>query len=366
MSAVTELHPVLAELEARAGASDENRGAWLLERMNGITATQIRDLYLRKITIEALVKEKLSGKIDPPLTAAVVVWGNEREPVIAAEVEARYGIRPERRVFRAADNPRYLASPDGVGMDFDEQLLVEEVKTAGMDVSVGSPSYVKKGYGPQQQWSMRVIGARRSLFAWEERIEVAPGKFEAGALRFEWVEWDDALAAELEAIAVAFFEAYDAAIAAGGVVVAEVDEELDTLAVNYLVAKDKEIEGKKAKETAWAGLKKGLADHAKFSQESPLARITWTRGGTVDGTPTVLESLVVDEGGARAAFPDAFADLEKANASVRRANQRLAKAQAAVDEVFARFTRTESVTVTEKVTVRENLTVTAVKNKEMK
>ena len=49
---------VLETLEARAGASDQDRPAWLAVRRTGITATEIRDLYQKRITIPALVDRK--------------------------------------------------------------------------------------------------------------------------------------------------------------------------------------------------------------------------------------------------------------------------------------------------------------------
>lgn len=349
----------LAELESRAGASDQNRAMWLLERQQGITATEIRELYMGRKTIAALVREKLSGKIDPPLTAAVVVWGNEREPVIAEAVRARYGIRPESRVFCAADDPRRLASPDGVGCDYDENLLVSEIKTGAGNVRVGSLLYVKKGYNIQQQWSMRVTGARRSLYAFEERVEVARNVFVPGQRTYEWVEYDEALVAELDVIADEFLAELDAErerrIAGDGPVV---DDVLDTHAFNYLRYLRAEGEAKAAKESEWSAVGRLLADLPTFHQESPLARITWNRDQTVTTTKTV-----VDEDAARAANPDVFVALQKANESVLRANQKHAKAQAAVDEVLKEFTTVSDVSTT--VRRKQPLTITSVKNKEM-
>jgi hypothetical protein len=278
----------------------------------------------------------------------VIGWGRHREPIIAQAVQERYAIAPEHRVFRAADNPRFLASPDGVGVDFMGRLLISEIKTGWADLSVGSAAYEKKGYGLQQCWGMRVTGARRSLYAWEYRMEDETREFVPGDVHFEWVEYDEKLAAELEQVADEFLAELDAARAAleaGEEPV--IDEVLDTLALNLLRFRVEESEAKKAKEAAWAGLHERLGERGEdFSQRSALAQITYT--AAVDGT-----SEVVDEEAAIAADPKLWA-------SVERAEKALAKKRELWAAHAAGFTK--SVPSTKKA----GLTVTSVKQKETK
>lgn len=181
---------VREQLEARAGASDTDREAWLAARRRGISATEVRDLYLKRITKEALAAQKLSG-VESFFGNAYTEWGNLREPHIMREVQRRYGIAPESRVFHAAENPRWLASPDGVGIDFDERVRISEGKTAGVDISIGTRDYERKGYLPQKVWQMGVLGAFECVYAWEERIGTPADGFTPGAMHFEVVRFEE-------------------------------------------------------------------------------------------------------------------------------------------------------------------------------
>lgn len=348
MSATMELTTAIP------GASDQDRDAWLAERRTGITATEIKELYLGKKTIAKLVALKLGREKDTFSGNALTRWGNERESVIAEQARRRFGMEPESRVFHAADEFRFLASPDGMGQGFDG-LEIAEYKTAGRDIAPGTTAYEETGYFIQKVWAMRVLGARRCLYGAEDRITV-PGGFEAGGLRFWWIDWDaaaQALAVRLEALAREFLAALDKA-ASEDWEQPEIDDELDTLGVNYIRFRDMESEGKRAKEAAGAQIKALLADRASFSQESTLARITWTRGG--ESTSTV-ESRVVDVEAAKLTRGDLAAKLHAATRKAESAQRALDKVQAEWQVVLDSCTTT----VIEQVVrpVRENLTITA-------
>jgi hypothetical protein len=300
-----EVHPILAGVFARAGASDADRDLWLAERRGGVTATEVRDLYLKGPSFKReLLQRKLGriGDVGDLSSIPVIGWGKLREPAIAAMLEGRYAIAPESRVFRAIDNPRFLASPDGTGLTWDEELVVSEIKTAGHDVSVGTQGYVDKGYEIQQQWVMRVIGARRSMFAWEERIEVAPDQFEPGALKCEWIDYNPELVAELEKIAMEFLAERDA-MAADDYVEPDIDDALDTMAVNVLRFREEESSAAKAKKLEWNSMLERLEGCDALTQESALARVTYSPGETTEGETFDVEA-------AKAADPELFAEVQ--------------------------------------------------------
>ncbi len=331
--------PVLEALEARAGASDTDRPAWLAERATGCTATEVRELTLGNISDEELADLKLGRKVDSFTGNAYTAWGNEREPVIAAVVEQRWAIRPESRVFHAADNPRHLASPDGLGTDFDETLRASEIKTGGAhyDLAPWGVDYQKKGYGLQIQWVHHVTGAARTLYSWEERTG-RPGSFRPGELRHEWVERDEAVIAALVERADRFLAVLDAR-AAEPFEAPEVDEVLDTHAVNYLRALDLEREAKALKAPAWAAL---LA--AGKSQVSALARVTYKE-------PVAVEVEDID-----------YEAAKEANATLW---ARYQLAQEKVAAVEAEWTsHLQEFKSTHLVEGRPTLRVTAVKQKE--
>jgi hypothetical protein len=352
---------VLADLEARAGASDKDRARWLYERAHGVTATQVRDLYQKAhgfhgITVEELIAEKLPfllAETDEQIEAAAAggfqgnaytAWGNEREPVIAEQLRESHGMQPESRVFRSIANPRHLASPDGIRVDVHGRIDVAEIKTAGKPVPVGSRAYVEKGYGIQQTWTTGVVGALGSLYAWELR-EGRPGEFESGhpfGVDVEWVEFDAALFAELVVLADHFLERLDAALAAARAGEGPaIDEELDTLAVNYLRGLDLEKEAKALKEPAYRAMFDRLDAGEAVVQESPLARVSFT--------PAVVEEepvFGIDEDAARAANPELYRRRDLAQEELDSAREALgveALAVAAHETAFARQTGTERV-----------------------
>jgi len=288
----------LADLESRAGASDTQRDLWLAERAQGITATEIRDLVKGKLRQDDLIALKLGRKVDSFSGNQFTDWGNEREAIIAAGIRGM-GIEPESRVFHGERDSRHLASPDGVGVDFDGAVVISEIKTSGKDIRRGQPAYFETGYELQMQWAMWVTGADRCLFAFEERITVA-GRFEPGQLFTEWVPRNDDVIAELVERADAFLAEMDRQREEGAPVI---DEELDTHAVNYLRAIDEE--------KRWTALKaesyRAVVAAGK-SQESPLARITYTP----EKAGEVLEVEEIDYDAARAADPGLFEALQVA------------------------------------------------------
>lgn len=352
-----------AELEARAGASDKNRPRWLYERAHGVTATQVRDLWLKAhgyhgVTIDELIAEKLPfllAETDEQIEAAAAsgfqgnaytAWGNEREPIIAAQLLESHGMLPESRVFRSPMNPRFLASPDGIRVGEQNTLEVAEIKTAGKPVPVGSQAYVQKGYGIQQTWSMGVIVAVRSLYAWELR-DGRPGEFESGhpfGAATEWVDFDAELWEELVDLAERFLERLDAALAAAragdGPVI---DEELDTYAVNYLRGLSLEKEAKALKEPAYRAMFERVESDEAFVQESALARVSFS--------PEVIEvkpTYRTDVEAARAANPELYARVERAQDDVEQAAAALeveARAVSAHETAFVVEAGTERVVV---------------------
>lgn len=158
----------LQAVRARALASSLDRAEWLRARMGGVTATEVRDIVNRGETFRRdLIAQKTGVKPSVPFSNRYVEWGKEREQVLIEEA-AGFGVEPEEHVFHAEGNERFLASPDGLGVDIDGRILVAEVKTSQHDLSVGSPEYVRTGYEDQMQWQMFVTGAEGCVYIWEQ------------------------------------------------------------------------------------------------------------------------------------------------------------------------------------------------------
>lgn len=309
----------LTDLYARAGASDTDRVAWLAERRNGVTATELRDIMIapdRDRAIRDLVKKKREG--DLFAGNAYTQWGNEREPIIARWL-AGYGVLPESRVFHARENSRHLMSPDGISEDWDGRIVLDEIKTCGHALPKGSDALAKKGYEWQMQWGCYVLDAIGCHLTVEVRLGTPRSGFEPGERTREWFPRNDSMIAQLIEVADLVLAAMDA-----DPVPEVIDEELDTHAVNYLRGLAAEKEGAALKKTAYAAL---IA--AGKSQESPLARVTFTPG-TLDHQ---FEDVVIDLEAAEKAHPDETAALQEAKA-------RVLELQAAWDALAIQHTKT--------------------------
>lgn len=160
----------IEELELRAGASDQDREAWLAERATGVTATEVKEIALAHGS-ESVMRRVLREKQHPSdFDNKWVWWGRKREeerlaPWAQAELHAAW----EHRVFHHADNPRYLASPDAIG-EVGGMFLVE-FKTSKFDVS-DLDVLTRLGYVDQVQWQMFVTGAPGAYLVGEQHDDV--------------------------------------------------------------------------------------------------------------------------------------------------------------------------------------------------
>lgn len=190
----------LQELELRAGPADTDREAWLNFRLGGVTATEVRDLALKGVSFKAdLLSSKRAKRPFEDLShIPAVAHGKAREVVLEAFAKG-FGIGPERRVFQGV-NPRHLASPDGLGLDFDDELIGFEGKTSKHPISYAAEA----GYFDQIQWCMHVTGAAKWALVWEQHDDFVPLP-----ITYEWVERDDERISELVRIADDFLSELD-------------------------------------------------------------------------------------------------------------------------------------------------------------
>lgn len=286
---------VVADLEARAGASDQDRPAWLAERRGGITATEVRDLYIRAKSTAKLIAIKLEHEAEKDLGAFIprIRYGKDREPVIAEQLRGE-GFVPESRVFHHPENSRHLASPDGVRVDFDEYLDVAEIKTDEHGIEPGTAAWAATGYGIQVQWVMYVLGARRCRFGIEECIRTADG-FEPGELRRYWVERDDDLIEELVELADEFLAAMDDMRENG----------VDVVAVALL---EDAIAAKAAADAA----RQALEDHCA---STGLSSLRTPEGSLSYSTPAPRRTF--QQTAFKEAHPDMYAEFEATSAAVK-------------------------------------------------
>jgi hypothetical protein len=315
---------MIEQLMTRAIATSSDRPAWLRARAGGVTATEVRDLRAEQTTVRALIEKKRTGDFEDLSHVRHIAHGNNREPVIAAWIAQRFNIQPNDYVISALANTRHLATPDGIGLNFDEELLISEIKTSkyNLDPNDSSSHFGKTGYFYQIQFQLYVTGARRCLFVWEQHDDdwsgwpgraPAPVQAEPG---FVWIDRDEREIGRLITLADRFLWAYDSEHATQ----AE-DSELANLAERYIRTLRAESSFSQAKREIWDALHRHLHNAgADTYRPSPLVRVTWAPGRSD-------VRLVADEAAAIAADPGLFALMQDS--------------RAAWDEHLAKFTREE-------------------------
>lgn len=183
------------ELAARVVADSRDRVAWVRARSRGITATDVATLTsLKSIPRAADAKLLGSGFSGNAYTA----HGRLREPEIAAWVAATHGIQPSSALFHAVVEKRHLATPDGVGVDAAGRITLAEIKTTNK-----SWRSIPRTYLRQVWWQQHVLGAERTLVAWEQHDDFVPVGDEP---RCAWVDRDDAEIDKLVRLATALID----------------------------------------------------------------------------------------------------------------------------------------------------------------
>jgi len=319
---MTALMRSLGDLAERAVASSEDRSAWLAARARGVTATEVAKLAKEGDTYaRSLAREKRSGVEQADLSHnRYIRWGQIREEFVAEWIARRWDIAPNQTLFHAVGNVRHLATPDGVGVDFDDQLRISEVKTSKHDLCPGTSDplgvlvlpkrrsaayFWKTGYYEQVQWQLHVTGARQALFAYEQHDddwsrwpEQGPSLL-APQPGFVWITRDEQRIGELVKVADGFLALLDSDEDD-----TEFDAEIDLLAQQVLEGRVLEGSGKATKDQAWKELQSRLSSRTSFSQAG-AARVTWSAA-----SESVVEEI--DDEAAVEADPGLFAAMEDA------------------------------------------------------
>ncbi|MFT4228707.1 MAG: YqaJ viral recombinase family protein [Microbacterium sp.] len=176
-----ELAARAPQLAARIVADSRDRVAWVRARSRGITATDVASLTSPNAIARAadakLMGSGFSGN-------AYTAHGRQREPEIARWVAATHGILPSSACFHAVVEKRHLATPDGLAVDAQGRVTLAEIKTTNKPWRSVPRSYLR-----QVWWQQHVLGAERTLVAWEQHDGFVPVGDEP---RCVWVDRDEA------------------------------------------------------------------------------------------------------------------------------------------------------------------------------
>lgn len=317
----------------------ETRQPWLDQRRGGVTATEIRDAG-QPAKRREIIQFKVTGEMEDLSHNVYVNHGNLREPMIAAWIESRFGITPCDAVYSHGENPRHLASPDGITLDpFTGELMygvkgavVSEIKTSKHDLHPGrlsadrvleqidpSSKFAQSNYYTQMQWQMYVMQAELTLFVWEQHngiVDPETGTFTPiGVPEYAWIPRDQKLINVLvEQVAPKLLAESDAARAGGladGLPPAgDLPAEHAALVAEYFAGLDAEAIAKKRKEQAWKALQEiylAKAEGEEFAPDQTI-EVPGFAKVTVSTSSTVKPQF--DEDGARKRAPKLMAQYE--------------------------------------------------------
>lgn len=172
--------PFIAPHTLRIVADSTDRVAWMRARNQGITATDVAKLATPK-SVQNAAFDKMNRSNFGGNT--FTDHGRAREPVIADWVLKNYGIQPSTNLFHAADAPRHLATPDGVGPGTAGTLELCEIKTTSK-----AWRSIPRNYLRQVWWQQYVLGADRTLLVWEQHENFVPVGDEP---EYRWIERDE-------------------------------------------------------------------------------------------------------------------------------------------------------------------------------
>lgn len=165
---------------------------WLAARAGGVSATTVAEA-----ATPAGFTQVVADRTNPQPVAPndYMRFGTESEAALMEFAHREHGILPNDWLL-CGDNPRHLATPDGLSLD---HTVIAEAKTTGKDWGEKIPIRYRR----QVQFQLHVTGAERCLFLWNIRVPDEHGWFYLGWIepKHMWLERDDKMIAGLAEVA---------------------------------------------------------------------------------------------------------------------------------------------------------------------
>lgn len=343
-----------------AGPSSDDREAWLAQRRQGVTATEVaKAAQGRPADIHKIITEKVTGAHVDLTGNKFVDYGNEREPIIADYVKRRFNIEPNTLCYSSPDNPRYLATPDGYVDDaFTEERFVAEIKTSRHDLwpfpfsrddDLGVPTltvaiadralaaidrgefapsgFWRTSYYDQIQWQMLVMNADRAIFAAEQHDDNWPNPKPLRPADVIWVERNVKRIEYLLTVADALLAKIDNATPDSIAPASEIDPDVADHMHKYLHAHGAVKTAEALKSAAWKWLQDHFKDVDEFRSENDEAKITWA--APEKSVTSVSDELLEHASAAQ------LSRITKGEQAVARADERIEKAKDALAKATA-------------------------------
>ena len=186
-------------LQHKLVAHSDDRDAWLVARNTGVTASNAASLATEN-SIDSILKSKFYSEF---VGNAATDWGLEREPMLLDWA----GFNQNKYLFKSDDNERFMATPDGIKIDADNNIELCQVKTSSKPFTK-----IPSNYFRQMQWEMFVMGAKRNLLVWEAHENFVPIDPEPISV---WIDRDEEMIATLKQLADVLLRRLDEANAFG-------------------------------------------------------------------------------------------------------------------------------------------------------
>jgi hypothetical protein len=151
-------------------------------RRGGVSATTVAEAATPSGFEQVAAERRNAVEIIPN---DYMLFGTESEAAIMAYAHREHGVLPSDWLIAAKDNPKHIATPDGLSPDL---LTIAECKTTGKDWAT-----VPIKYRRQVQWQLYVTGAKRCLFLWQLRVPDDHGWFYMPWLepKHLWIDRDE-------------------------------------------------------------------------------------------------------------------------------------------------------------------------------
>lgn len=160
-------------MEFKYVVSSDDREAWLQARRRGVTATEIAELATGGPAAWEKLRIDKAGHGKPFAGNQYTEWGRAREPLIAAQMAAKYPwLEHNSMLVSHAGDERYLATPDMIGWS-PNQLCQIKTRT----IRNGKFTEPPRKYRIQCLWELFVTGAGSNILAVEYYRDVHGGGF---------------------------------------------------------------------------------------------------------------------------------------------------------------------------------------------
>lgn len=107
--------------------TSDNHEAWLAARLLAVTATEVAEASTPSGFQQAVYARRYPQHVE---ANAFMRFGSDNEDWIARDLKRKYDVMPNHWLIASADEPLFMATPDGLSLDHKRMA---EIKTGGTE-----------------------------------------------------------------------------------------------------------------------------------------------------------------------------------------------------------------------------------------